>query len=482
MASPGRYALPRALSSLLLAAAWVTGGSALLLTSCSQGGGEGDIATTVEADVKDSYSVGDVSFDMVRVEGGTLALGTVRDGRMIKGVSVPARTILSSYAIMETPVSQALWTAVMGSNPSSTASADLPVDRVSAGDCRAFAAKLSKLTGTRFFLPTEAQWEYAVKTGLAGTVKDLREWCHDSYAESYPPGVLVNPVGEGKGPLQVVRTAAGREGVVPSTKAGALSFRLAVYTSSEVPADFKGAMLSGIDRAPRDKPLPGETIRVGEQAVEMVPVAAGSFYIGATMEQGKYAEEDENPVMNVDVEDFLISRTEVTVGLYGEVMGSLPLGNDPLRPSRPVINVSWYDAQEFIVRLTRLTGRPFRLPTEKEWEYAARGGDKIQPTRYSGSNDVVKVAAHSANAKGQAVVDVRSFAPNPIGLYDMSGNAWEWCNDLYAPYGGTPPEGSDLRVQRGGSAASPFSACRVSNRASNHPYAVKGTYGFRLAI
>ena len=219
----------------------------------------------------------------------------------------------------------------------------------------------------------------------------------------------------------------------------------------------------------------------------MVNVPSGSFLMGGTdADQGKYAKEDELPVHEVNLDEFEIGQTEVTVGLWNAVMGSLPTGNDLKEPLKPVINVSWYMAQNFILKLNSLTGRKFRLPTEAEWEYAAR--ECLSSSyRYSGSNNVGSVAVYGDD-KGGGVHPVMTLGKNAIGLYDMSGNAWEWCNDYYGPYSDAiqndptgPTEGTQ-RVLRGGSVSSPWNACRVSNRSSAPAVNFKSTFGLRLAL
>lgn len=143
-----------------------------------------------------------------------------------------------------------------------------------------------------------------------------------------------------------------------------------------------------------------------------------------------------------------------------------------------VSNVSWYDVQEFILRLRSLTGRPFRLPSEDEWEYAARGGRKTEGYIFSGSNSAQEVAVCThKNKDGESVrpapADVGSRLPNELGLHDMSGSVWEWVR-------GEHPDGG--AIQKGGSRLSLNTACRVSNRQAMDPGTKKDTFGFRLAL
>jgi formylglycine-generating enzyme required for sulfatase activity len=163
----------------------------------------------------------------------------------------------------------------------------------------------------------------------------------------------------------------------------------------------------------------------------MVKVDGGTFKMGATSEQGSDAEEDEKPAHSVTLSSYWIGQTEVTKALWNAVMGTNPSlsKGDEL----PVENVSWKDCQKFIKKLNQLTGETFRLPTEAEWEYAARGGNKSKGYKYSGSNDLGTVAWSSNNSLPKTH-PVATKQPNELGIYDMSGNVYEWCNDYYDSY------------------------------------------------
>ena len=452
--------------------------AALLMAACGGKGGSSESATF--ADVKESYDIKGVTLNLKVLPGGTFDMGTRADGRMIKGTPTIHQVILDGYAISTAPVSQALWKAVMGSNPGTAANADAPVDRVSWQDAEKFVAKLSKMTGVPFTLPTEAMWEFALDEGAFPVVTNLREWCSDRFADEVPEDLTFNPAGPEDGALRVVRDNLERAGLQPQTKAGGLGLRVAVRTGQSYPEAVRKAI---VDQNPDiETPLKqNETFTVGDVSFDMVAVEGGSFKMGATAEQAQYGDDAEKPVTEMLVGDFAIGRTEVTAGLWQAVMGRLPLGNDAKQPNRPVINVSWYGAQMFIIKLNELTGRKFRLPTEAEWEYAARGGKRSYGYRFSGSNTVVAVAAFSQTVPDGKPVDVRKFQGNELGLYDMSGNAWEWVQDYNHTYG-QPVEKSEWHVMRGGSAASPWNACRVSNRQSVPASNVKGTFGFRLAL
>ena len=215
-------------------------------------------------------------------------------------------------------------------------------------------------------------------------------------------------------------------------------------------------------------------------------VEGGTFQMGATSEQGGDAYDYEKPVHNVTLSSYYIGETEVTQALWQAVMGSNPshFKGDNL----PVECVNWDDCQEFITKLNRLIGRTFRLPTEAEWEYAARGGKKSNGYKYAGSNTIGSVAWYMDNSS--ETHPVKGKAPNELGLYDMSGNVWEWCHDLFGKdyYGKSPsvnpqgPSSGSGRVLRGGCWFFNARPCRVSNRFSFGPGRRDYSGGFRLAL
>ena len=228
-------------------------------------------------------------------------------------------------------------------------------------------------------------------------------------------------------------------------------------------------------------PLPEknyEVINVNGVSFKMMKVQGGTFTMGATPEQG--TEEpwnDEWPTHEVTVSSFSIGQTEVTQELWQAVMGSNPsyFTGDP---KRPVETVSWDECQQFIATLNQLTGMNFRMPTEAEWEYAARGGNRSEGYKYAGSNDINETAWWDDNAGdgvGESSPDygthpVALKKANELGLYDMSGNVWEWCQDWYGTYSQevqinpTGPETGTEHLYRGGSWLNYARNCRVSCR------------------
>ena len=218
---------------------------------------------------------------------------------------------------------------------------------------------------------------------------------------------------------------------------------------------------------------------------EMVRVQGGTFTMGATAEQGSDAYSDEKPTHQVMLSSYSIGKTEVTQALWQAVMGSNP---SRFKDSNlPVEQVSWEDCQTFIRKLNALTGKTFRLPTEAEWEFAARGGNKSQGFKYSGSNTLSNVAWYDDNSSNKTH-PVATKAPNELGIYDMSGNVWEWCNDWCGDYTSasqtnpTGPNSGSYRVFRGGSWYNRARHCRVSNRYYLSPSYRDNDLGLRLAL
>ena len=219
--------------------------------------------------------------------------------------------------------------------------------------------------------------------------------------------------------------------------------------------------------------------------IEMVKVEAGTFMMGATSEM-KNPYDDEKPVHQVTLtNDYYMGKYEVTQALWQVVMGKNPsyFKGDNL----PVNYVRWKDCQRFISKLNSMTGRKFRLPTEAEWEYAARGGKKSRGYQYSGSSNISDVAWYDGNS-GDKTHPVGTKQANELGIYDMTGNVLEWCQDWYGSYyssSQTNPTGSDsgsARVSRGGGWNCNASYCRLSVRFYYPPDFRLDILGLRLAL
>ena len=227
------------------------------------------------------------------------------------------------------------------------------------------------------------------------------------------------------------------------------------------------------------------TIKVGDVSFDLVKVEAGSFMMGNTFQNG--GDSDEYPVHKVTItKDYYIGKFEVTQALWEAVMGSNP--SQFKSPDRPVENINWYMCVEFCDELSRLTGKSFSMPTEAEWEYAAKGGQKSTNAKYSGSSSVYKVAWFCENS-GKQTQPVGKKQPNELGLYDMSGNVWEICLDKYIskypeeaqvdPVVNT--DASKYYLLRGGSYINSDWCCRISNKAYSRGYC-HDCYGLRVVM
>ncbi len=216
----------------------------------------------------------------------------------------------------------------------------------------------------------------------------------------------------------------------------------------------------------------------------MVYVEGGSFMMGATADMGSWFEKRERPVHRVNISSYNIGKYEVTQEEWQAVMGTNPSYFKGAK--RPVEHVSWNECQEFIRKLNMLTGKWFRLPTEAEWEFAARGGKHSRGYKYAGSNDIDEVAWINKGDGHSKTRPVGQKQPNELGLYDMSGNVYEYCQDRFGNYDSseqTNPVGSETdprRIIRGGSYLGHEGFCRPSYREVCQPD--EKYYGLRLAL
>ncbi len=552
-----------------------------------------------------TFQIGSVAFDMIWVEGGTFLMGaTSEQGNDVGDDEKPVHSVtLSGYYIGKTEVTQALWKAVMGSNPSHFKGDNLPVDCVSWDDCQVFIRKLNALTGQNFRLPTEAEWEFACRggnnsrgykysgsndidsvawydnnsgqkahpvatklpneLGIYDMSGNVWEWCSDWYG-GYSSSVQTNPKCSDSGwSSRVCRgcdwsSFAGyycrssvRGGASPDYRLNGLGLRLALTPSSAATSvrqkDAPGyevvfncnvsSALLFIDGMPNGTASGTRFLKTGNHSIkvtadnyvdysgsfvvhslsrgvtitlqeiqeghdviynpklktfnvrgvsfDMVEVLGGTFQMGATSEQGNDIGYDEKPVHSVTLSGYYIGKTEVTQALWKAVMGSNP--SSFKGDNRPVENVSWNDCQKFIRILNSMTGQNFRLPTEAEWEFACRGGINSRGYKYSGSNYIDSVAWYDDNSE-QKTRPVATKLPNELGIYDMSGNVWEWCSDWYGGYSSsaqTNPKGPDngsYRVNRGGCWYYYAGSCRSSCRSSYSPSYGYFNLGLRLAL
>ena len=496
-----------------------------------------------------------VSFKMVFVQGGTFKMGAQDENPNGANYDSDAysdekpvhNVTLSDYYIGETEVTQELWEAVMGGNPSKNKGSYKPVENVSWNACQEFIKKLNELTGKDFRLPTEAEWEYAARGGNksrgykysgSNTIGDVTwywdnssrephpvgtktpnelgiydmsgnvwEWCSD-WCGDYSLSSQTNPTGPATGSYRVLRggswlnraqicRVAYRGNLTPDYRNDYYGFRL-VCSLEKKDSKIKEQTIS------TDKNVPSKgqnakyiTEKVNGVSFKMIVVEGGTFKMGAQDENPNGANydseayDDKSPVHNVTLSDYYIGETEVTQELWEAVMGSNP---SRFKGSKnPVEKVSWDDCQKFVKRLNELTGKNFRLPTEAEWEYAARGGNKSRGYKYSGSDNISDVAWYVKNAfyVGESSSDygthlVGTKSPNELGLYDMSGNVYEWCDDWYGDYSSSShtnpigPTSGSYRVDRGGSWRSNARGSRVADRDDSTPGYRDDYLGLRL--
>ena len=229
--------------------------------------------------------------------------------------------------------------------------------------------------------------------------------------------------------------------------------------------------------------------RVNKVSFNMVRVEKGDFWMGAQHKDtaefnyDRHSQIDELPVHHVVIrEDFYIGQTEVTQKLWKAVMGYNPSLKKCSK--RPVTNVNYYEVQEFLRRIDSITGMRFRLPTEEEWEYAARGGKYSRGYVYSGGKEVDRVAWHNGNTSKLKKVKKRSA--NELGIYDMSGNVWEWCATKYRYYdnerNATLGKDGQMYCIRGGAWQLPKTSSRVAWRGKRMPDLKNSFGGFRLCL
>ena len=220
--------------------------------------------------------------------------------------------------------------------------------------------------------------------------------------------------------------------------------------------------------------------------MEMVRVEGGTFMMGSDSVSDPMADSDERPLRKVALSTFYIGRYEVTLRQWDAVMRHTTDGSSK-NADFPVHNITWDDVERFIDRLNEETGREYRLPTEAEWEYAARGGRHAEKYAYSGGKQPGPVAWFAENSN-RTVHRVGGLQPNALGLYDMSGNVWELCSDYYGPYDTLDvkdPQGPELgvyHVMRGGSCNSSPQSCRVTFRQDNSLMSGDAVVGFRLVL
>lgn len=333
-------------------------------------------------------------------------------------------------------------------------------------------------------------------------------WVNSIYEEKQDNGLRLA--------LSYAKNAAEEKATTPGITVNKTEGTSANYSATEVK-----------DMTPYGYPqeVKTETFNVNGVTFTMVAVEGGTFTMGATSEQGSDAYDEEKPAHQVTLSSFCIGQTEVTQALWKAVMGQSPLlltnypwgttyhsssraddftsfeassrSTDPtsidpgsifteVGDNYPAYYISWDDCQAFIKRLNELTGRNFRMPTEAEWEYAARGGKKSKGYKFAGSDNYDDVGWYYKNARSQQ--EVATKQPNELGLYDMSGNVLEWCSDWWGSYSSaaqtnpTGPATGQWRICRGGASYAIESAGRTSFRHGFVYYYRDGFTGLRLAM
>ena len=312
---------------------------------------------------------------------------------------------------------------------------------------------------------------FSIKSNTAWAVSSDKNWCSVSPTSGSNDGSVTVSVDE--------NTSTSNRTATITVESATIKRTLAVTQN-------------GVTPTPTPNPASQDrTFTVGGVTFKMIAVEGGTFTMGATSEQGSDADSCEKPTHSVTLSSYSIGETEVTQALWQAVMGSNP--SYFYGSKRPVECVSWNDCQDFIRKLNALTGENFRLPTEAEWEYAARGGNKSRGYKYAGSNTIDNVAWYG-DKFGSYTHNVATKSPNELGLYDMSGNVWEWCQDWYDSYSSgsqtnpTGPSSGSHRVRRGGGWGYDAWDCRVSYRDGvtpdfrDPPGYLHGIIGLRLAL
>jgi formylglycine-generating enzyme required for sulfatase activity len=480
-------------------------------------------------------------FDMVFVGGGTFLMGcTDEQGNCYDchDVENPAREVtLSDFYISKYETTQGLWKAVMGDNPSYfTGDDNLPVEDVSWDEIREFIRRLNRISGREYRLPVETEWEFAARGGNksngykysgSDSIGDVGWYEDNNDKKTHPVGTKApNELeiydmsgnvwewvddGSGWGSSKLVR---GGSIVNPAARCrvscrgvsnyihngeSSLGFRLALSNHNKASSkSLKKSLLPKKDTTGQGA-VPASTpyVSFNPDSMDMVFVEGGKFMMGCTAEQGDNCDADEKPARSVTVSSFLIGRYEVTKGLWKVVMENKPFEfteDDYL----PEVNVGVNHVENFLRELRMKTGKRWYLPSDAEWEYAARGGKYSKGYRYSGSDNIDDVAWYGydscvtmgqdsvrcygdGNSGGKAH-PVGTKAPNELGIHDMTGNVeewvdshWRWDSDEMSHYD------RPYRVYRGGSWFSGANDSRVSNRDKLDLYCSGTILGFRIA-
>ena len=487
-----------------------------------------------------TFKVGSAEFKMIELKGGEYALD-MTDYQVETSVTV--KGTLSPYYIGQTEVTNKLWAAVMGSKPAGQANDgdDYPVAMVNYYDIMAadgFMAKLNKAladqlpAGKMFRLPSDVQWQYALEAGKAASydTNNLSKiaWIMDNAENTTHPvaQTLPNEIGlydmlgnvwewtrDNYLELDELPTDQGKDysasnGTMQRVKRGCgyRSKSVATHRANDLMANslpsigFRLVLADAVEE---------ETITIPPKADKVISISiAGTIVQYFNMVEVKggdysmtYERDGETKTFTGTLSDYYICDTEIENGVWYAVMGSKPEGQSKEANSYPVTMVSYYDIVKkggFLDKLNEMAkdqhqlpaGKKLALPTEAQWHYAAMGGQKSKGYKYAGSNTLSDVAWYKDNSNGTSHPVGLKF-PNELGIYDMTGNVWEWTRDRFAYFDEmTTDQGKDYagaaegpyRVARGGGYASGANAQPISYRDWT-PMTTRAKYfGFRLVL
>ncbi|MCZ8039858.1 MAG: SUMF1/EgtB/PvdO family nonheme iron enzyme, partial [Microcystis sp. LE17-20A] len=492
-----------------------------------------------------------ITLEMVNLPAGKFLMGSPDSDLDAYNYEKPQHLVkVNSFAIGKYPITQAQYQAVMGTNPSqSKNNPQNPVEMVSWNDAQAFCQKLSQITGKTYRLPTEAEWEYACRAGTTtrfyfgddanqsgnyawyygnsqntthpvGQKKpnawglydmsgNVWEWCEDNWHDSYKNAPsdgsawLTNDndshIIRGGSWLVIPRGCRSASRSDHDSLGDRYGFRVVCVpnvTSTQLPiATVTSTPSPKVSPPPPSSPPPPpakltpftEKISKGI-TLEMVGLPAGQFLMGSP-DSDRDGSDYEKPQHQVKVNSFAIGKYPVTQAQYEAVMGTNP-SNLKNNPQNPVEMVRWNDAQAFCNKLSQITGKTYRLPTEAEWEYACRAGTTTRYYFGYDANQLGDYAWYNGNSQ-QTTHPVGQKKPNAWGLYDMSGNVWEWCEDNWHDnYIGAPKDGSAWFINndnrshpkclRGGSWYDYPNLCRSAIRGRYNPDDYRNYVGFRV--
>lgn len=483
----------------------------------------------------------------ILVKGGTFVMGaTEEQNRYSSDDEKPAHEVtLKDFIIGRFEITQKIWKIVMnGENPSYFKGENNPVENISYDDILLFFDRLKELTNKQFRLPTEAEWEYAARQGknnnsqrfsgdndiekiawykknssnkthqvgekkcnslgiydLSGNVS---EWCSD-FISSYSSQPQHSPTGPNKGYQHIVRggnfdseksqcRTSARDFNSQSFSSPKLGFRIVIEPESLSPIEL--AKLFAYTTEDEQEQNNTNFVKINSDTLfrkqiidslylNLVLVHGGLFKMGADKTTDEDADIDESPIHKVKISDFYISKYEITQSLWYAVMDNNPSENKGW--SLPVENVSFEDICDFLEKIKAITGLKYRLPTEAEWEYSAKGGCESDGYIFSGSNNIEEIAWYDKNSNGHSH-PVGCKRPNELGIYDLTGNVAEWCSDRMGKFtesDKTNPNGpifGTKRIRKGGGWFSSKKYCRNTGRYQASPNHKTNDLGFRLVL